>query len=114
MDPELKAYLDERVREIVVLVQGGFERVEETIRQTQISVDGARSDVRAIAGGVVDLDKRLESSGSQETEETRRPTRRSYEILEQRIRGLELRQDIQQGRDPIATIKERILGRPLE
>lgn len=127
MDQELIAYFDERFRETAQQIQGvreemmqeiqgfreetgrRFERVEEEIRHTQVMVEAGRGDIRMVAEGTYGLDERLVSfrkEVQQEFEDVRRLIRPVYSSLDQRIRTLEVRKDLQ-GRDPIELIKER-------
>jgi hypothetical protein len=136
MDQELIAYFDERFRETAQQIQGvreelkqeiqsfreetgrRFERVEEKIRHTQVMVEAGRGDIRMVAEGTYGLDERLGSfrkkEVQQEFEDVRKLIRPVYSSLDQRIRTLEVRKDLQ-GRDPIELIKERFgLGKKPE
>lgn len=83
MDQELIAYLDQRFREAAQQVASlreemnrrfeqvdrrfeqsddRFERLERAIRETQITVEGLRSDVQQVAEGVIGVSERLEST----------------------------------------------------
>lgn len=117
MDQELVAYLDESFRSLRDYVDRRFERVEEEIRHTQILVEAGRGDIRMVAEGTYSLDERLGSfrkEVQQEFEDVRKLIRPVYSSLDQRIRTLEVRKDLQ-GRDPIELIKERFgLGKKPE
>ncbi len=127
MDQELIAYLDERFREVRQEIQDlreetatkfqeareetatKFQEVREEIRHTQILVEGVRSDIRMVAEGTYGLDERIVSfrkEVQQEFDDVRKLIRPVYSSLDQRIRTLEVRKDLQ-GRDPIELIKER-------
>ena len=127
MDQELIAYLDESFRSLRDYVDQRFERVEEgvrglrdemdlrfekvteEVRHTQILVEAGRGDIRMVAEGTYSLDERLgffRKEVQQEFEDVRKLIRPVYSSLDQRIRTLEVRKDLQ-GRDPIELIKER-------
>ncbi len=131
MDQELIAYLDESFRSFREYVDQRFERVEEEmrntreevrhareeIRHTQILVEAGRGDIRMVAEGTYGLDERLgffRKEVQQEFEDVRKLIRPVYSSLDQRIRTLEVRKDLQ-GRDPIELIRERFgLGKKPE
>jgi hypothetical protein len=86
-----------------------FEKVEEEIRHTQILVEAGRGDIRMVAEGTCGLDERLgffRKEVQQEFDDVRKLIRPVYSSLDQRLRTLEVRKDLQ-GRDPIEVIKER-------
>lgn len=89
--------------------QEEVRHAREEIRHTQILVEGVRGDVRLVAEGTFGLDERLgffRKEVQQEFEDVRKLIRPVYSSLDQRIRTLEVRKDLQ-GRDPIELIKER-------
>ena len=86
-----------------------FEKVEEEIRHTQVLVEAGRGDIRMVAEGTYGMDERLgffRKEVQQEFDDVRKLIRPVYSSLDQRIRTLEVRKDLQ-GRDPIELIKER-------
>jgi chromosome segregation ATPase len=114
MDQELIAYLDERFHEVGERfhevderfretnqqiadlrndMNRQFVRMEGTIREARIEIEGMRDDVKQVAEGVVGLDERL------------RPFRTDISDLDRRVRDLELWRSA--GRDPIALIRKR-------
>jgi archaellum component FlaC len=111
------AKMDENFRSLRDDMNQRFERVEEAIRHTQVMVEGVRGDIRLVAEGTYGLDERLGSfrkEVQQEFEDVRKLIRPVYSSLDQRIRTLEVRKDLQ-GRDPIELIKERFgLGKKAE
>jgi hypothetical protein len=128
MDQELIAYLDARFGETTEQIQNlrgelegfreetgqRFDRVETEIRHTQVLVEEARGEVRLVAEAYVGMDERLSAFRKEVTEEledVKKIIRPVYSTLDQRVRNLEVRKDLQE-RDPIAIIKERILGLP--
>lgn len=138
MDQELIVYLDESFRSLREYVDQRFERVEEEmrntreevrqtqeevrhareeIRHTQILVEAGRGDIRMVAEGTCGLDERLgffRKEVQQEFDDVRKLIRPVYSSLDQRLRTLEVRKDLQ-GRDPIEVIKERFgLGKKPE
>jgi chromosome segregation ATPase len=131
MDKELIAYLDERFRETSRQIQSlreettrhfeqvdqrfeqidqHFERVEESIRQTQVMVEGVRSDIRLVAEGAIGLDERLVTLRGEVTrgfEDVRGWIRcLPYADLASRIRQLEVWRETKE-RDPIEIVRER-------
>lgn len=116
MDQELIAYLDKRFGENAQQIQGLREEMEESIRHTQILIEGARGEIRAVAEGVVGQNEKLEAfqrEVKQEFNEVRQLIRPVYSELDQRVRNLEVYVDLKTN-DPIKIIKEKILGRPPE
>jgi chromosome segregation ATPase len=98
MDQELIAYLDQRFREAAQQIaslrdemngrfeqvngrfeqsDGRFDRLERAIRETQITVEGLRSDVQQVAEGVIGVSERLES--------TRVEMAKGFDGIEERI-----------------------------
>lgn len=132
MDQELISYLDERFRETAQQIQGlreetthqlqglrqentqRFEQLEEGIRHTQISIEGLRGEVRLVAEGMMGLDERLgflRTELKQDIDDVRRLIPPVIASLDQRVRILEVRKDLQR-RDPMEIIRERYGTKP--
>ena len=123
MDQELIAYLDKRFGDIdkrfgetEQQIQGLRQEMKESIRHTQILVEGARGEIRIVAEGFVGQSESLDGfrkEMKQELNDIRQLIRPAYSALDQRLRNLEVHLDLKTI-DPIKYIKERILGRPPE
>jgi hypothetical protein len=135
MDQELIAYLDERFGENARQIQGlrqemtqrlerveegvrhnqaHLERLEEGGRHTRVLVEGVRDEVRLVAEGVMGLDERigfLRTELKQDIEDVRTLIPPVFLALDQRVRVLEHRNDLQR-RDPIDMIRERYGKKP--
>ena|SRR5215217_752150 len=129
MDQELIAYLesnfaqiserfakqDEKIESFRKETTRRFGHLDEGVRHTQILVEGLWGDLRLVADGVVGLDERLmafRKEVAQDIDDVRKLIRPIYSALDQRVRNLEIRKDLQ-GRDPIDIIRERF-GKPSE
>jgi DNA repair ATPase RecN len=127
MDQELIAYLDARFQETwkqieslreetsrrFEQVEGRFERVETVIRQTQVSVEGVRSEMRLVAEGVMGVEERLQPARKeydQEFENIRALVRTSYTNLDVRTDALESWRKRTE-RNPLDLIREKF-GKP--
>lgn len=108
MEPELIAYLDERFgriddrfvetnQQIVTLREDTnqrFEQLEETIRLTDVKVEGLRDEIRQVADGVAGNNERLDAfreEVARKFDETGALIRLSYDDLDHRVRRLEAR-----------------------
>jgi uncharacterized coiled-coil protein SlyX len=135
MDRELIAYLGEqfakqtenfaqqfakqderfdRIEERLTRQEEHLVRIDESVRHTQVTVEGLWGDLRLVAEGVVGMDERLGSfrtEMSQEIEDVRSLMRSVYSAMNQRIHSVEVRQDLK-GRDPVDIIRERFGKRP--
>jgi chromosome segregation ATPase len=134
MDQELIAFLDEHFRETTRQIgefrkelrqeigtlrtetMSRFEQVDEAIRKTQddvrhtqVLVEGLRSDLQAVAEGVVGANERIDAlrkEMKQEIKEVRHEVRLSYTDLDNRVRPLEeWRKRI--GEDPSALVRRK-------
>ncbi len=129
MDPELITYLDQRFRETAeqfsTLRQEtrqqsqaprrnfGFQRIDDTTRQTQVLVEGLQGEVRLIAEGFVGLNEKLDRVHAEATlvfDEVKGWIEPYYRNLDGRVRVLEGRADRQQG-DVLDAVR-KLLGRP--
>ena len=107
MDQELIAYLDKRFGENAQQIQGLREemvqRMDESIRHTQILIEGARGEIRAVAEGVVSQNEKLEAfkkEVKQEFNDTRQLIRPVYSELDQRVREPGILRRPQEERSP--------------
>lgn len=127
MDKDLIAYLDQRFRETSMQIESlreqnaqrfeqidsRFERAEEAIRHTQITVEGLRSDIRQMAEGVIFANESLmafRTVVSQQLDELKKPVTQAYTDLSTRLRKLESWRETKE-RDPIEIIREK-WGKP--
>jgi DNA repair exonuclease SbcCD ATPase subunit len=127
MDQELIAYLDTRFRETSEQIEGlreefigfreetsrGFERVDSAIRQTHVTIEGLRGEVRLLAEGVMGADEKLQTFRAevkQEFEDTRSLIRSSYAQVDRRVHALESWRELKE-RDPLDLIREKY-GKP--
>ena len=73
-------------------IDGRFERVEESIRHTQISVEGLRHDIQLVAEGVVGNQEALEAFRAEvakEFKEVRATQSLNFSELDRRVSVLE-------------------------
>lgn len=104
MDPELIAYLDERFGRIderldesnqrIGRLESAVMRNEETIRLTDVKVEGLRDEIRQVADGVAGNNERLDAfreEVARKFDETGALIRLSYDDLDHRVRRLEAR-----------------------
>jgi hypothetical protein len=132
MDQELITYLDQRftaidqrftsldqkIESLREETMQRFERVEDRIHQTQITVEALDGNLRLIAEAWVGFTEKQESNRGeiqQEFNELRATIRLPYEDLDRRIKVLETRAR-NEGRDPMEIVREvhaRMSGRPL-
>ncbi|MEO6195310.1 MAG: hypothetical protein ABIS20_20005 [Thermoanaerobaculia bacterium] len=120
MDQELIAYLDARFREASEQVEGlreetsrRFEQVDSAIRQTHVTIEGLRGEVRLLAEGVMGADEKLQTFRAevkQEFEDTRSLIRSSYAQVDRRVHALESWRELKE-RDPLDLIREKF-GKP--
>jgi hypothetical protein len=106
-DEQFRSFREETTRR--------FGHLDEGVRHTQVLVEGLWGDLRLVADGVVGLDERLmafRKEVAQDIDDVRKLIRPIYSALDQRVRNLEIRKDLQ-GRDPIDIIRERF-GKPSE
>jgi uncharacterized protein YoxC len=96
-DRELIAYLDKRFAEITQFreeTNARFDHLEESVRHTQIQVEGLRGDTRLLAEKVGTLDDKIEGVRSElkaEIGDVKDLLVRSYRDHDSRIRALESR-----------------------
>ena len=126
MDPELKAYLDERFEQVdqrfeqvdrrFEQMDRRFERVEETGRHTLVVVEGLRHELHVVAEGFLGLSERLEEA---QRELAKPPTWFDpyFRELDKRIEGVARRVStleayVEQRQGDIMDAVRKILGRP--
>lgn len=126
MDPELRAYLDERFEQMdqrfeqvdrrFEQMDRRFEQVEETTRHTLVVVEGLRHELHLVAEAFVGLSERMEVV---QLELQKPPTWFDpyFRELDKRIEGVarrvtSLETYVEQRRGDIMDAVRKILGRP--
>lgn len=105
MDHELRAYLDERFGAI----DQRFERVEETVRHTQVLVEGLRHENRLIAEALIGVTEQLKTAAVS-FEVVKGWLEPFYVNLNNRVVALEDRAERQRG-DVMDAVR-KIVGQP--
>jgi hypothetical protein len=119
MDPELRAYLDERFDRMdrrFEQVDRRFERGEETARQTFVVAEGLRRELHLVAEAFLGLSERMEEA---QRELAKPPTWFDpyFRELDKRIEGVARRVSTLEGyverrQGDIMDAVRKILGRP--
>jgi archaellum component FlaC len=133
MDQELVAYLDtrfervegrlERMESRIDGIEGrlggvegrldGFEgrlgRIEDSVRQTQVMVEGVRDDIRQVAEGVIGTNERMDRVQTElilKIDEVGGLVKAAFTALDSRVRILESWKE-RTDRDPVEIVRER-------
>jgi hypothetical protein len=116
MDPELKAYLDERfsqVGERFSQMDERFSQMDDAIRQTRILIEGQGNDIRQVAEGVIGTNERLDSFREEmalQFDQVRSLISPPYSDLNRRVKTLESWRERTE-RDPVELVREKF-GKP--